>query len=338
MTLTPRERERLDALVGAYRRLPKAEPSPAIDAAVLANARAAVTKRGRPRWPGLLATAATLTVAVGLAWQLRTADRRIESEATQPVAPAAQSVPAPASAADGALRDAPAPVEDPATSDTALAKKSRAEAARPAAAPATAEPAVAAPARDPGAAPKALAEPFPAQERKAESRQDEAMSGDKRGQAAPALPAEARPILEERMREPAPEVDALPAPPPPAPAPASEAPVSAPAEREVQGKAAETSARPGLRQPSAPAARDDARAATEATGSRREAATESAPSRAAANAALGAAALREPRAWLEDIERLLREGRREQAIAELERFRAAYPDHELPRALRDLQP
>ena len=74
------------------------------------------------------------------------------------------------------------------------------------------------------------------------------------------------------------------------------------------------------------------------TGSRTQREDRAAQAPAVAGALGAAAAVREPRAWLDDIERLLREGRREQAIAELERFRAAYPDHELPRALRDLKP
>jgi hypothetical protein len=43
----------------------------------------------------------------------------------------------------------------------------------------------------------------------------------------------------------------------------------------------------------------------------------------------------EPAAWIERIRLLLREGRTDEARAELARFRARFPDHPLP---EDLQP
>ncbi|GAA0905931.1 hypothetical protein GCM10009552_12530 [Rothia nasimurium] len=57
-------------LAGLYARLPRTEPDPALDAAVLAAAKAA-TPRRRPRWPLALGSAAVLVLAAGLAWQLR---------------------------------------------------------------------------------------------------------------------------------------------------------------------------------------------------------------------------------------------------------------------------
>ncbi len=112
MSLTPRERERLEALVAAYRRLPKAEPPDVVDAAVLQMARKAVRgdapphKTARP-WPTLLATAATMTLAIGLAWNLRDADR---PEAPQPVV--VPSSPPAAVSVDAVTIDPAAPARD----------------------------------------------------------------------------------------------------------------------------------------------------------------------------------------------------------------------------------
>ncbi|MBE0626787.1 MAG: hypothetical protein IH606_18465, partial [Burkholderiales bacterium] len=45
------------------------------------------------------------------------------------------------------------------------------------------------------------------------------------------------------------------------------------------------------------------------------------------------AAQRSPDAWLEEIGRLKREGRDEEAAQQLAEFRKAYPDHALPQSL-----
>lgn len=47
---------------------------------------------------------------------------------------------------------------------------------------------------------------------------------------------------------------------------------------------------------------------------------------------------RNPEAWIEDIEQLLREGRRDEAITSLEEFRIDYPDYALPETLQELRP
>jgi hypothetical protein len=68
-SLTPDER----ALAERLARLgPRAEPSPALDARVLAAARDAValSPRRRSRWPAALGLAASLVLAVGVAWQI----------------------------------------------------------------------------------------------------------------------------------------------------------------------------------------------------------------------------------------------------------------------------
>jgi len=63
----PDERE----LAALYARLPKVEPDPSLDAAVLASAARATPAKHRPRWPVALASAAVLVLAVGVAWQVR---------------------------------------------------------------------------------------------------------------------------------------------------------------------------------------------------------------------------------------------------------------------------
>lgn len=105
-----------DELAALYRKLPRKEPGPALDAAVLRAAAQAVktaepaaTKR-RPRWPIALSSAAVLVLAAGLGWRMRDMPA-----STPPVTPGAVSVQASAPAveaapaADQAQRAAPAP-------------------------------------------------------------------------------------------------------------------------------------------------------------------------------------------------------------------------------------
>src|SRR5690606_24466103 len=75
--LSPEERALADAMARAA---PRRAPPPHIDAAVLASARAALAqdrqdapraRRARRRWPAALGVAASLALAVGIAWQLR---------------------------------------------------------------------------------------------------------------------------------------------------------------------------------------------------------------------------------------------------------------------------
>jgi hypothetical protein len=76
-----------DDLVALYRELPRAEPPAALDAAVLAAARAAVRAR-RPVWLAPAAAAAVMVLAVGVGWQLRHEPLR---ESTPPAAPATEA-------------------------------------------------------------------------------------------------------------------------------------------------------------------------------------------------------------------------------------------------------
>ena len=51
-----------------------------------------------------------------------------------------------------------------------------------------------------------------------------------------------------------------------------------------------------------------------------------------------AQAMREPETWIQDIEKLLADGKRAEAIASLEKFRLDYPDYQLPEDLQSLVP
>lgn len=119
--LSAEEREladRLARLDGA------AAPSAALDARILAAARDAVGGRGphrarrRPRWPLALGVAATLALAVGIAWQLRPMQDRAPVYSEAPAAassargaggPSMDELPTAAAVQDAAAPEAPAP-------------------------------------------------------------------------------------------------------------------------------------------------------------------------------------------------------------------------------------
>jgi hypothetical protein len=118
--MTPDER----ALAERLSRLgPHGEPSPALDARILAAAHAAASTRAEgprpsPRWPLALGIAASLTLAVGIAWQLRPVqestsyDEAASASVQAEIAAPAQSQ---ASAAEQAQLDAAAPTQPPAS-------------------------------------------------------------------------------------------------------------------------------------------------------------------------------------------------------------------------------
>src|SRR6476620_7697401 len=99
MTHDPSPRDTLTAEEQALaRRLaqlgPHGEPSPALDARILAAARAVDDDRERRaprRWPVALGVAASLLLAVGIAWRMRPMPGPVEAPAAFP----AQSAPAP---------------------------------------------------------------------------------------------------------------------------------------------------------------------------------------------------------------------------------------------------
>jgi len=122
------------------------------------------------------------------------------------------------------------------------------------------------------------------------------------------------------------------------PAPASPAPAAAPAPRFVQEppaaptpSPAESGAPSALGAASAPADR----AAAQAPGAGRAASGAALEARAKASAEAAGKRDESPRAWLERIARLRREGQVKEADESLAAFRKRYPDYEIPKELRE---
>ena len=115
----------LDAAPGAlYRTLPRDEPPPAIDKAVLAAARKSVAMPSGRKWAAPVALAAVLLLSVGVT--LRVSDERPDAQ-LQPVSPPSAS--SPASTATGPVAkgtDAAAPVSAPAPHDNAPTRQTTA--------------------------------------------------------------------------------------------------------------------------------------------------------------------------------------------------------------------
>jgi hypothetical protein len=184
-------------LVARYRALPRPEPSAALDAAVLAQARAAV-RRTRPAWMAPLGAAAVVVLAVAVGWQLRGVP--FESPDVLPQADSAL----PAERASEAPVDAEADAE--ATAATAAAQRNEA--------PTGAGPGARAPAPPPAPLREAKAE----RERQVEMRSATSTEAP----AAPAPPAPAPPpeapgmpaqaLSKAQRAEPAPQPAAPPAP------------------------------------------------------------------------------------------------------------------------------
>lgn len=86
--------ESLDAAPGAgYRSLPREEPPPALDAAILAAARLSVDGPVRSRWARPVAIAAVLVLSVGVT--LRVAEEKPDAQMQPVTPPPSASVPAP---------------------------------------------------------------------------------------------------------------------------------------------------------------------------------------------------------------------------------------------------
>ncbi|HFF5944141.1 MULTISPECIES: hypothetical protein [Stenotrophomonas] len=318
--LTPEERE-LARLLG--RRAEQAPPA-ALDAAILAAARAAVdapaadavaspeaprTQRTRPRWPAVFGIAASMVFAIGIAWQLR-------------------PEPPPIPAGEAAVAAAPAAAEDVAAADQA-AERSAADSAV-----ATAEPA-AAPAA-PEAAPVAAA-PAPANAR---------ASKPAPAQAARSMAADAAADTSFAALPPAPAAAPAAAPPaPPAPtAYSAPAPLMAPvvASGSLKARSAGTPEPNSVQAEQAPALDR-----VEITSMKREAPSRFAPGimRRGSDAGLSADAVQAEvdadarlprRQWLQKIRTRRDDGQRDLARASLERYMQQYPEARLPRDLRPL--
>lgn len=325
--LTPEERE-LARLLG--RRAEQAPPA-ALDAAILAAARAAVdapaadavaspeaprTQRTRPRWPAVFGIAASMVFAIGIAWQLR-------------------PEPPPVPAGEAAVAAAPAAAEDVAAADQA-AERSAADSAV-----ATAEPA-AAPAA-PEAAPVAAA-PAPAIARA--SKPAPAGTAEAPAQAARSMAADAAADTSFAALPPAPAAAPAAAPlAPPAPtAYSAPAPLMAPvvASGSLKARSAGTPESNSVQAEQAPALDR-----VEITSMKREAPSRSAPGimRRGSDAGLSADAVQAEvdadarlprRQWLQKIRTRRDEGQRDLARASLERYMQQYPEARLPRDLRPL--
>lgn len=308
--LTPEERE-LARLLGG--RLDKAPPA-AVDAAVLAAARASVhaarvqegaepvvataplqERRQHPRrarWPALAGIAASVIFAVGLAWQM---------QPEPPQAPSLQEMatPAPAAPVDADAPAAAAPAVEYSPRSTAASRHAPVTDAAPVS-PAVSAPKPAAPVKAPAPA------PAPAQ----------AAPSAKSGTADTPAPQAFR----ARAAEPSRPLQPAPAPPPAASAVLS-APAPAPAAAEAVGAFARTA--PELRAPD----RMDAASAT--------APPSPSLSAAAVQQEVEADARLTRRQWLQKIRHRRDAGDVDIARASLERYLAHYPETRLP---RDLQP
>lgn len=225
--LSPEER----ALGERLARLgPHGEPSPALDARILAAAHAAASttvQAHRPsrRWPMALGIAASLTLAVGIAWQLRPVQEAVVyDEAASATAAQAEAAAAPEESAMSAVAVQPPPAADASTAQ-APAAGSRRESDKVPAAP----------------RPTAHAE---------------------RARApAPVAPAPPEPVVV--FDEPAPADAAMPAPPAPPAAAVMRAPSPAPAAKTIGETRTQAAERNRAEAAASTAAGTAARAATQ---------------------------------------------------------------------------
>lgn len=367
--MSDKDLDGLDQLAAAYRKLPRPEPSPALDAAILAQARAAVaTPARRKRWPTWIASAAAVTLAVGLAWRVRVGD-----EAGQP-APLARDT-APAAAPAVVPSEAPAPTDALPESNTSPAEQDGA--AAPVAQPMAGQPKLDAQERkavvsdDRGATEDAFRDKAPGGKDLADS----ALRADAAGKRADA-PAESVEVLATPAPPPPPAPPAPPAPaapqsvivaeppvvydepvpfPEPKPAEPAAAAAGAPARDEelrfqqlkkeaAEGERAQSEAPGGLDSRGDEKRRRESAASTEAAEKAAAAPVTGSLSRQAAPATatgvLGATAPADRRdadaATFERVRELVRAGRRDDARKAMREFRKAHPDATIPDDLRDL--
>jgi cytoskeletal protein RodZ len=201
-------------LIARYRALPRPEPSAALDAAVLAQARAAV-RRTRPAWMTPLAAAAVVVLAVAVGWQLRgvpweplaplppdevapTSDAAAGASATGPAANQAVEIKQTPTMPPAEPAATPAPLAAPAPTAVGAAKAEREQPAGLQNPPTAASPPAAARAATvpapPAAPPPPPAEPAP---------RAEPWAKRQRAEAAPAPPAPAAPPAPPMVAAPA---------------------------------------------------------------------------------------------------------------------------------------
>ncbi|MEZ0469847.1 hypothetical protein [Luteimonas salinilitoris] len=345
--LTPEERALAERLAQAS---PRAEPSPALDARILAAARATATETPsasvrprRRRWPATLGIAASLALAVGIAWQLRP----LPQQAPPPVSEAPLSVappPRPAESAAQAIMDAPATPADQRDAST------QPPIATQQAAPERRELAPPSPPQSPPTPASAAAG-----RAGAEMETDAASAREAARQAAEATQAKEQTDMAarragERQRESAIVLDApspapaSPAPPPPPPSAAEPTFVPSPppvetaiGRRRVQQRAATHAGADATPQ------QRDVGERTAVTGTRLPAAPPADPER---DPFLDQPLDDEPpatadspevyKAWLARIRELHEEGEHEAARESLREFHRRHPDVELPEDLSGL--
>jgi hypothetical protein len=276
---------------------PHGEPSPALDARILAAAHDAAARHGgtRPqrRWPVAFGIAASLALAVGIAWQLRPLPQT--TAAYQSEAPAAASVPATperAAVADSMTESATAPADA-----TAAAQQSDA-------APAISTPAPDA-SRESAKTMKSAAPPPPA-----EPMTEPDIVFDSPAPAAAEAAAQAVTTVE--------APGAFSAQPPPAPPMASD-------KRRSAAAAADAAA--------STLPETDTLDRLQATGTT-EAAASDEPGTDVPPATMTSPEARD--AWLARIRELLAAGKPDAARASLREFKHRYPDDPLPDDLRAL--
>jgi hypothetical protein len=324
-----------DSRVAAlYRRLPKDEPDSRLDAAVLAKARAAVApRRTRSRWLPAMSAAAALVVAAGLAYRV---GPHVWNERSADSEKAEQSVSAPTAqkpAADVAAQ--PAPVNEPEPqAETNVTPSLR---SAPAAGSAMGKVDADRERHEEKAAgglrkqeeQKSATAGYAAQSAQNKPLQAAGKESARDSAAAASASSNAAQVQSElRMNSSAspPRIDAAPASP-------SESAVAAP-EPLPAAKAAPESADKRQASPMAfprgyaPAAPPPVAAASAPA---RKVAPKPAPSAADIEVNLY------PEHWISDIQKMIKDGHRDDAIKNLVAFRKRYPTYKLPDDLRDLK-
>lgn len=310
--LTPEERELAQRL---SRLGPSAGPPSSVDARILAAAHEAVASRRRPkagsarRWPVALGVAASLVLAVGIAWRLRPLPeppqlREAAAAAAADSASVTSKGPAPASEYDAEVSAQAAPEQ---AQESATAIVERQDAAKQA------------PKREREAPPAADMPPIMV---------DEARAIEVPAPAAPPPPP------------PAPAAAAM---APPAGVDLSAADAAAPAEEEKRAQQAEQAAAGSAQH--AKSAASNAKRAAEASELRREPQSfEDVPivdTDSASDAGdeppayANSPEVRE--AWLRRVRELIAEGNLQQAHDSLHEFQRRYPDQPLPEDLQRFQ-
>jgi hypothetical protein len=301
-----------------YRKLPRHEPNATLDASVLAMARNAVApRRSRNRWLPALSAAAVVLVVAGVAYRagpqvwnnrgvstppptINAVDEAKTTAASPASAPAAAVPPAQELApamTAGSGVNTPKPVSVPARPTPTDTLARRKAADAPRL-------------QSPAPSPEAFAQPQTAARQMEEKRADKSMS------AAPPPPARDAPLqsLDAKIF-PSDESQK------------AEAAANASDREQKDGAPSRAESVSGALKPTA--AQPSAAPATAASEFAR--APPSAVTKLAPNNRLY------PEHWISNIQKMLRENRRDEAIRSLDEFRKQYPDYALPDDLRDLK-